>query len=252
MSWQCAHCETVNQDVTPVCTVCDRLAPVVESYLSLEKIQRTTEYDEKLDLIHKLENDSEYEKMFEESLEAITLYQDNLLAVKKAKVALKQMQEKKSSKKLSDIIEKAIKANHFYEAEYAIEVWEKLGLSKSVALEYKNKVAEHLERIEAVEDTVEKTSQMVFDFRPNEALQEIESALSEYPTDERLHNLRDKVKSFITKQKAFISENQAKKKYPIPVRSKPETTEDLKPKDIDSSIDVTTKRRKFPKVKRNK
>lgn len=252
MSWQCAHCETVNQDVTPVCTVCDRLSPVVESYLSLEKIQRTTEYDEKLDLIHQLENDGKYEKMFEECLEAITLYQDNHLAIKKAKVALKKAQEKKEAKKLSDIIEKAIGTNLFYEAEYAIEVWEKLGFSKSTALDYKNEVAEHLARKKAVDDVVEKASQMVFNFRPNEALQEIESALLNYHSDEKLVDLRDRIKLFITKQKAFVSENQAKKKFPIPVRPKTETPETVGSPNAGSVSDLTTKKRKFPKVKRNK
>ena len=57
MSWQCAYCESGNQDAVPVCTVCDRLAPVVESYISLEKIECTTENNEKLDLVHQLEND---------------------------------------------------------------------------------------------------------------------------------------------------------------------------------------------------
>lgn len=84
MSWQCPNCETVNQDVTPVCTVCDHLAPVIDSFLSLEGIQLQTEYNAKLDEVYALESSGEYEQMLQTALEAISIYRENALAVGKA------------------------------------------------------------------------------------------------------------------------------------------------------------------------
>ena len=71
MSWQCPVCETVNQDVTPVCTVCDSLAPVIESFLSLESIDNLREYNNKLDDIHRAEIEGDYDKMLDIASKAI-------------------------------------------------------------------------------------------------------------------------------------------------------------------------------------
>lgn len=251
MSWQCAHCETVNQDAVPVCTVCDCLAPVVESFLSLEKIECTTEYNEKLDLIHQLEIASEYERMFDVSLEAIALYKDNTLAVKKAKIALKQLQEKKASKKLTSIIDKAIKSGDFTFASCAVEVWEKIGLNKAIALEYKNKISELENAKHAVEDAIEQATNFIFLFQPNEALNIIEAALVKFPADIRLVDIRDKVKTFIQKQNEQASNVTAKSKYPKPTRHK-NGSEPVKMPQEGDIINLSSKKRKFPKVKRNK
>lgn len=251
MSWQCAYCETVNQDAVPVCTVCDRLAPVVESYISLEKIECTTEYNEKLDLVHQLENDGEYEKMFDVAIEAIALYKDNLLAQKKAKFALKQMQEYKISKKLVDIINNAIRCHELNKVSCALDLWDEFNLCPTEVSEYKKIFAENIEKTKVIEEIITNVNKLIFNYQPLEAQQLIESVLPKFPTDERLLTLRDKVKIFVVKQNEYFDNTQTRRKFPKPIRPKIEMNDSHTVSSEESTIESPSKKRKLPKVKRN-
>ena len=80
MSWQCPYCETVNQDAVPICTVCERVAPVVESFLSLEQIDHAREYEELLSSVYSYESEQDYDKMLESALKAASTFSQNYKA----------------------------------------------------------------------------------------------------------------------------------------------------------------------------
>ena len=122
MSWQCPTCETVNQDVTPVCTVCDTLAPVIESFLSLESIEDLREYNAKLDEVHRLEVACDFDAMLETALEAIAIYKENGLAVDKAKQALKKSNEVQLKIQLLTLLNSTIEKKNYLAANVIIHL----------------------------------------------------------------------------------------------------------------------------------
>ena len=131
MSWQCPTCETVNQDVTPVCTVCDTLAPVIESFLSLESIEDLREYNSKLDEVHRLEISGDYDRMLDVALEAIATYKENGIAVEKAKQALKKSNEIQLASQLATLLNSTIEKKNYLAATAVIRLIENLTLKNS-------------------------------------------------------------------------------------------------------------------------
>lgn len=91
MSWQCPICKTTNSDFISVCPVCKKTAPVIEAYLTSESVRFLRQYNSKLDIVHRLEEEGDYQKMFDAAMEAMALYPDNNEAVEKAKIALRHL-----------------------------------------------------------------------------------------------------------------------------------------------------------------
>lgn len=249
MSWQCVYCETINQDAVPVCTVCDRLAPVIESYLSLENIDCTIKYNEKLDLIHQLEENGEYEKMLETAVEAIALYKNNSLALKKAKEALKLIYEKLISQKLKKIIDIGFDSNQFDLVSGALNIWRELGLTSSIAQESENKLAWHLKNKKTIDETIYEVTQLILDYQPSEAERIIENVLDGYQTDGRLLNLRNKIRNFIQEQKRNNLKNV--RKFPTSSKGNEKNNKVSSIISTEQPINLTSPRPKYPKIKRN-
>lgn len=91
MSWQCPTCKTTNPDFITVCPVCKKTAPVIEAYLTSESVKFLRQYNSKLDLVHRLEEEGKYQEMFDTAMEAMALYPDDKEAVEKAKIALRHL-----------------------------------------------------------------------------------------------------------------------------------------------------------------
>ena len=147
MSWQCPTCETVNQDVTPICTVCDSIAPVIESYLSLEAIELLREYNEKLDSIHSLEVAGSYEAMLETAMEAISLYKENGLALDKAKHALIHLNNDKLKSQFSYMLKSEMEEKNYLFASVLIKLMDRLAIDTSVFLDIRTEVSNQLSKL---------------------------------------------------------------------------------------------------------
>lgn len=142
MSWQCPYDETVNQDAVPYCTVCGRLAPVIESFLSLEQIENISLYNDKLDKVHQYEFNGQYENMLATALEAIRLYKENGLAVAKVRVAVKRILENDMAYKLIKLIDRSLDTHDFSIASNVAEIWETLLPDDARIKSYKIKISE--------------------------------------------------------------------------------------------------------------
>lgn len=259
MSWQCPICETVNQDVTPVCTVCDSLAPVIESFLSLESIEELREYNKKLDEIHRVEIKGDYERMLEIALDAIAIYKENGLAVEKAKQALKHLNEDMLKFQLSTLLNATIEKKNYLAATAVIRLIENLHLEISefdlLKAEVKGQLAKEkaqLSKEREIDEILKSSYRSIILLQLDEASEIVDKGLKKYPSSKLLQFRREEIKSL----KILIVELQKKaetKKKPFnkPVHN-PGKAEPAKPITTVPIISLGGKKTKIPKVKRNK
>lgn len=250
MSWQCPICETVNQDVTPVCTVCDNLAPVIDSYLSLAAIDRLREYNEKLDTIHVLESEGRYEEMLEESIAAIALYQENGLALEKARHALTHIQQNKLTKQLRSYLDEAVDKREYGIASDIIKIADHLRLIDDGINAYRSKVKLKISNIKEVDDYLDSSFKALMDLDTNLALQVVEEGMLEHTHSKRLKQRREDVKRFITNLNG-VKKTEISRGRKLPTtstrRNDSASSENIS-KSNDSHSGKT--KRKYPTVKR--
>lgn len=250
MSWQCPICETVNQDVTPVCTVCDNLAPVIESYLSLEAIERLRDYNEKLDVIHALEKEGRFEEMLDVSIQAISLYKENGLALEKARHALTYLSRKKLTEQLQSSLNGALGKRDYRLASVIINLADSLSLSDAAMNEVSGKVRINVAKVKEVDGYLNSSFAALIELDTNRALQVVEEGMLKHSHSKRLKKRRDDIKSFIVK---LNDSNRMGSPRPRKVPIVPRVNIDKQPpKDIpvsDESISGKPKR-KFPTIKR--
>lgn len=251
MSWQCPYCETVNQDAVPVCTVCDRLSPVVESYLSLETIQHAKEYTEKLAQINEFELAGDISNAISTAIEAISIYEDNDVALQKLKEDTKMEADMNMSSDLFDMLSSAVESNEYSNADIVIKLWDKLGLPGESVNRFRIKIYEMLTYKEQIRTIIKSATDSILALKPKDAIEQIEKALLSYPTDEQLKSFRNKIKQFVAElEVSKKNASKLKKAYPRPV-----TILSATPKEAPASIEgkgeeTTSRKRKFPKVKR--
>ena len=133
----------------------------------------------------------------------------------------------------------------------ALDLWDEFNLCPTEVSEYKKTLAENIEKTKVIEEIITNVNQLIFNYQPLEAQQLIESVLPKFPTDERLLTLRDKVKTFIVKQNEYFDNTQTRRKFPKPIRPKIEMNDSHTVSSEESTIESPSKKRKFPKVKRN-
>lgn len=251
MSWQCPIYETVNQDVTPICTVCENLAPVIDSYLSLEAIERIGDYNKKLDEVHKFEVDKAYGKMLEASIEAISLYKENSLALEKAKQALIYLQQQNLNEKVFSLLDSALERNDLNNASVIIKLAGSLAISNDVLERKRMDIKIKLSRKKEVDQLLEDSYLALISLDIDNALHIIEEGMIKHTNSKRLKKRREEIKQFIT----AINENKEnikKKKKAFPHVS---TLRQDKSKDKGKYIVLEEEskdfsKRKFPNVKR--
>lgn len=249
MSWQCPICETVNQDVTPVCTVCDSLAPVIESFLSLESIEDLREYNEKLDEIHRLEIEGNYEKMLKIALEAIAIYKENGLAVEKAKQALKRKNEALLTSELISLLHSTIENKNYLAATAIIRLIDNFNLEVPELSSLKSEVRTQLSRETEIDRILKESYKAIISLELNNALELVESGLEKYSSSKLLQYRRDEIKSFAASLNKLKKKAEVKKKpYPKLVHS-PEI-ENEKSHPLPTEVISLDTKRKFPKPKR--
>lgn len=250
MSWQCPICETVNQDITPVCTVCDNLAPVIESYLSLEAIERLRDYNEKLDVIHALEIEGRFEDMLDESLQAISLYKENGLALEKARHALTYLSRKKLTEQLQSSLNGAMGKRDYRLASVIINLADSLSLVEDAMNEVSGKIKTKVANIKEVDMYLKTSYDALIELDTNTALQVVEEGILKHTHSKRLKKRREDIKIFITKLNDSNRKGSSRTpKIPIIQR----VNADIKsPKDIPVSDESNSgkSKRKFPSVKR--
>lgn len=248
MSWQCPICETVNQDVTPVCTVCDHLAPVIESYLSIENIQLKYEYNEKLDLVHALEVSRDYEAMLNAALDALTLYKENGLAVEKAKHALFHLNQKKLQEITSSLLDASIDKKDYITANSILNIIENLSIDNSDFWEVKKEINSQLEYRLDIDKILEEAYKLMVMLDIKNALQIIEDGLKKYPTNKLLQIRCEDIKKMSKAFNGNLSKKKLGPKYPAIQKlvdvpdSSPTTKEEISSKIVS--------KRKFPKINR--
>lgn len=248
MSWQCPICETVNQDVTPICTVCDHLAPVIQSYLSLEAIELSRKYNENLDIIHSLEAEGNYEMMFDTAMKAISIYKENGLALEKAKHALLHLNENKLKNQILGILNNFITEKNFALASVLFRLLDLLSIDihelASLRVETENELFQESD----IDKIIKRTYKAIVEIDTTEALQIVEEGILKYPKSESLQHQRDDIKHFIScLNKVRESEDR---KYPRPPHKlkmqKSTSTPNFENMPI---VDLGTKP-KYPKVNR--
>lgn len=251
MSWQCPTCETVNQDVTPVCTVCDSIAPVIESYLSLEAIELLREYNEKLDSIHSLEAVGNYEAMLNMAMEAIALYKENSLALEKAKHALIHLNSLKLKSKISVLLDSAIDKKNYLLAFTLLKLIDSFSIDALDFSDIRSEVRSQLSRKNEIDKILDESFKAIIELDTSRALQVVEEGLSKYSTSKLLQFRRDDIKKLIGSLSTFHKPEEKRKSFPRPPHKGTEpisTTRDVST-DV-SIIDLKPIKRKFPKVKR--
>lgn len=255
MSWQCPICETVNQDVTPVCTVCDHLSPVVDSYLSLESIENLREYNEKIKGINRLEIAKDYNVMLELAIQAISLCKDNRLAVDKAKDAIRKLQDEKLESLCTSVLEESLSKKNLTLAAGLIKLIDTLEISNESLEKLKKDGKKKISRKKDVDEILQKSYMALIDLDTNLALQIIEEGLIIHASSKRLQNRRMEIKSFIKK----VNEQREKPIKTTPTRPHPKPKkpsieiESFEPKREVKDLRTSTKtKRKFPIVNRNK
>jgi tetratricopeptide (TPR) repeat protein len=251
MSWQCPYCETVNQDAVPVCTVCDRLSPVVESYLSLETIQHAKEYTEKLAQINEFELSGDFPNAISTALEAISVYEDNDVALQKLKEDTKMEVDMNMSSALSDMLSSAVESNEYSNADIVIKLWDKLGFPGESVNKFRSKIYETLTYKEQIRTIIKSATDSILALKPEDALERIEKALLSYPTDGQLKSYRDKIKQFVTELEVCKKNaSKARKIYPKPATTSSDTSKDTTVSIEGKREETTSRKRKFPVVKR--
>lgn len=247
MSWQCPYCETVNQDAVPICTVCERVAPVVESFLSLEQIDHAREYEELLSEVYSFESEQDYDKMLQTALKAANTFSQNDTAISKVHLAIKLSTEKRVQEFILTKIQEHVDSTEFETAQTFIKLWHHLKFEKSIISSYAKIVDEEID-IGTHKATIH---QQIFDSVLNgdfsEALTVIETEILKIGEAPELSDIRVKIQNLI---KSFDSKEKPRKIH-LPLKKSsevPVATPEEKPK-----IDIKNKtQRKFPKVKRNK
>lgn len=249
MSWQCPTCETVNQDVTPICTVCDTLAPVIESFLSLEEIEIRREYNTKLDEVHRLEIEGDYEKMLQLALDAIAIYKENGLAVEKAKQALILNKDQQLKNELTLLLDSTIEKKNYLVASTIIRLIENFHLESPDIVSLKSEIKFQLDKEKEIDDILKESYKAIVIIQIDKALEIVDKGLEKYPSCKILQYRREEINSL----KVLISEIHKKvevKKKPFPKLLHRKNVIDpqtpTQPKDV-ISLD---KRQKFPKPQR--
>lgn len=251
MSWQCPICETVNQDITPVCTVCDNIAPVIETYLSLEAINLLREYSEKLDSIHSLEATGNFEAMLDVAMEAIALYKENSLALEKAKHALIHLNNEKLKSQFSIILNSMIEKKNFLVASALIKIIDSFSIDTFDFSDLRKEVRNQLTRKNEIDKILDESYKALIELDTTRALQIIEDGLLKYSTSKLLQFRRDDIKKFISRLTSIRKPEEKRKPYPRYYRKITESIS-TSPEVLDESpiIDLKPTKRKFPKVKR--
>ena len=251
MSWQCPTCETVNQDITPVCTVCDNIAPVIESYLSLEAIELLREYNEKLDSIHSLEASGNFEAMLDTAMEAIALYKENSLALDKAKHALIHLNNDKVKSQISTMLNSAMEKKNYFSASALFNLMDLFPIDTIEFSDIRTEVRNQLYRKNDIDKVLNESYKTLIELDTTMALQIVEEGLSKYPSSKLLQFRRDDIKKLINSLNAIRKSEEKRKQYPRPYHKGTElgsTTRDVST-DV-KIIDLKPTKRKFPKVKR--
>lgn len=251
MSWQCPTCETVNQDVTPVCTVCDSIAPVIESYLSLEAIELLREYNDKLDSIHSLEADGNYEAMLDTAMEAIALYKENSLALEKAKHALIHLNNTKLKSQISALLNNAMEKKNYHTASALFKLIDSFSIDVLEFSEIRTEVRNQLSRKNEINKILDESYRAIIELDTSRALQIVEDGLSKYSTSKLLQFRRDDIKKFIGSLRSIGKSEEKRKSFPRPPYKGTEPISTARDISTDApTIDSKPAKRKFPKVKR--
>lgn len=249
MSWQCPYCETVNQDAVPVCTVCDRIAPVIESFLSLEEIEHAREYAETLSEINRHESSGEYNKMLESALKAIASYQQNDIAVNKAQLAIKLDFQTKIKKQLLAIIDKSISEENFLLAVTSIQIWKTLKFDTETIKDKKDLVQTRFDEQKFMKKVNYDVTEALLMGDFNKGLEIIDKSLLKYPENKPLTELRNKMQSGISLKNEHTKKLAKPFKKQLLSVERPKTTTPTMAAEKKSL--PTPQTRKFPKVKRN-
>lgn len=251
MSWQCPICETANQDVTPVCTVCDSIAPVIESYLSLEAIELLREYNEKLDSIHSLEVSGDFEAMLDTAMEAIALYKENSLALDKAKHALIHLNNDKMKSEISTMLHSAMEKRNYLAASALFKLMDFFPIDTLEFSDIRTEVRNQLSRKNDIEKVLNESYKAIIELDTSRALQVVEEGLSKYSSSKLLQFRRDDIKKLISSLNAIRKPEEKRKSFPRPPHKGTESISTTRDVSTNASIiDLKPVKRKFPKVKR--
>lgn len=248
MSWQCPKCETVNQDVTPVCTVCDTLAPVIESFLSIESIGDLSEYNVKLDEVHRLEISGDYENMLVVALEAIAIYKENGLAVEKAKQALKHLNEEQLKLQLINLLSSNTEKKNYTEATLILRLIEYFHLEISDITSIKTEIKSQLSKEKDIDEILKESYKAIVSLELSKASEIIEVGLEKYPSSKLLQFRRDEIRNLTLAINNLQKKSEDKKRtFPKPTHR---PTEEPKASENLNEVISLDKKRKFPKPKR--
>lgn len=251
MSWQCPKCETVNQDVTPVCTVCDSIAPVIESYLSLEAIELLREYNEKLDSIHFLEAEGNFEAMLDTSMEAIALYKENGLALDKAKHALIHLNNAKLKSQFSILLNNAIEKKNYIVASALLKLIDSFSIESSEFFDICSEVRSQLSRKNEIEKILDESYKAIVELDTTKALQIVEDGLSKFSSSKLLQFRRDDIKKLISSLSSIRETEEKRKPFPRHPHKRVESIVTSLDCSTDTTlIDLKPQKHKYPKVKR--
>ncbi len=251
MSWQCPTCETVNQDVTPVCTVCDSIAPVIESYLSLEAIELLREYNKKLDSIHSLEAAGNFEAMLDTAMEALALYKENSLALNKAKHALIHLNNDKLKSQFSVLLNSAIEKKNYLAASVLLKLIDSFSIDAPEFSDIRYVVRSQLSRKNEIDRILDESYKAIIALDTTRAMQIVEDGLSKYSSSKLLQFRREDIKKFIVSINSIRKQEEKRKPFPRPPHKDHKsvsTTPDLTAGTL--VIDLKSPKRKFPKIKR--
>ncbi len=245
MSWQCPYCETVNQDAVPICTVCERVAPVVESFLSLEQIDHAREYEELLSSVYSYEADHDYDKMLESALKAASTFSQNDTAISKVRLAIKLAYEKKSQDYILSKIAEYTDYNNYTIANAYISLWQNLKFDKSLILSYVEKINVELNRACHIDQILKQVTDNILNGAFSDALTIIETELLTHIDSTELLDLRSKVQNLIKN----IEYKAKPRKLPKPLKKSLEAI-GSSVDSADTKIAIAQTTRKFPRVKR--
>lgn len=251
MSWQCPTCETVNQDVTPVCTVCDTIAPVIESYLSLEAIELLREYNEKLNSIHSLEASGNFEAMLDTAMEAIALYKENSLALDKAKHALIHLNNDKMKSQISIMLNSEMEKKNYLAASTLFKLMDLFPIDTIEFSDIRTEVRNQLSRKNDIDKVLNDSYKALIELDTTRALQCVEEGLSKYPSSKLLQFRRDDIKKLINSLNAIRKPEDKRKQYPRPSHKGTELGSTICDVSTNETIiDLKPTKRKYPRIKR--
>ena len=249
MSWQCPICETVNQDATPVCTVCDSIAPVIESYLALEAIDSASLYNSKLDEIHAFEAAGKFEEMLNVSMEAIAIYKENRLAINKAKSALSHICESNLRSKILTILKDAADRKEDALVSSLFSILDSLSFDVRELNSIRVEVETRRHQENYISEILQNAYKSIIDFDLAKATELIEEGLIKYPSSTSLQERRTDIKHLkCAIQNIKTSEN---KKRPYPKAPQRAPILQHNPDEESQSPSDKSIKRKYPTIKRN-